>query len=413
MALAGIKARFDLQVRSPSAIADDVWAMTRGEEGGNASTLQADSEVTLSPIARRHACASYRSEVSITGRLGRFALGMMKKKAQSLGDEFAANLRAQARRAGGAAHGRAPRRRAADIAAPRVPWWRGAVGVAVRQRLRAASHGIEADTCAALQGMLGRAPWTRPSALLARRPRGQAARRRCHAGGDDERARARAARARQPGAHRRSCSGIRGAADGGLRIGAFTRHARNRRLRRCCSARPPSCGRPPRKIANATVRNMGTIGGSISFADPGLDYPPALVAAGASIEIAGAAGRRESSARDVLRRLVHDRARARRDSSPRCSCASRASRGAAYVQARPRRRRLRDRVGRGVLHRADEPVRAAIGACGPTPLRRRRRRRAAVRATAATPPSRSAGALLEPAPIRSTTCAAAPTTGAC
>jgi hypothetical protein len=28
----------------------------------------------------------------VTGRLGRFALGMMKKKAQSLGDEFALNL---------------------------------------------------------------------------------------------------------------------------------------------------------------------------------------------------------------------------------------------------------------------------------------------------------------------------------
>ena len=39
------------------------------------------------------------------------------------------------------------------------------------------------------------------------------------------------------------------------------------------------------KIANPTVRNMGTIGGSIAFADPGADYPPALVAANAEIEI--------------------------------------------------------------------------------------------------------------------------------
>jgi len=46
------------------------------------------------------------------------------------------------------------------------------------------------------------------------------------------------------------------------------------------------------QIANATVRNMGTIGGSISFADPGLDYPPALVAAGAMVEIASVEGRR-------------------------------------------------------------------------------------------------------------------------
>ena len=45
---------------------------------------------------------------------------------------------------------------------------------------------------------------------------------------------------------------------------------------------------------------MGTIGGSISFADPGLDYPPALVAAGAAIEIAGPSGRRRVAAADFF-----------------------------------------------------------------------------------------------------------------
>lgn len=54
------------------------------------------------------------------------------------------------------------------------------------------------------------------------------------------------------------------------------------------------------QIANATVRNMGTIGGSISFADPAADYPPALVAANARIEIAGPAGRREVSVSDFF-----------------------------------------------------------------------------------------------------------------
>ncbi len=91
VALAGVKARFDLQVEVTERLADGVRAMTRGEEGGNASTLQATSEVRLSPIAEgTH--VDYRSDVAVTGRLGRFALGMMKKKAQSLGDEFAANL---------------------------------------------------------------------------------------------------------------------------------------------------------------------------------------------------------------------------------------------------------------------------------------------------------------------------------
>ena len=85
--------------------------------------------------------------------------------------------------------------------------------------------------------------------------------------------------------------GIRSESDGRVRIGAFTRHAETAV---CALLRGPAgvVRQAASKIANATVRNMGTIGGSISFADPGLDYPPALVAAGASIEIAGTSGRR-------------------------------------------------------------------------------------------------------------------------
>ena len=51
VALAGVKARFDLQVEVTERLADGVRATTRGEEGGNASTLQATSEVRLSPVA--------------------------------------------------------------------------------------------------------------------------------------------------------------------------------------------------------------------------------------------------------------------------------------------------------------------------------------------------------------------------
>jgi carbon monoxide dehydrogenase subunit G len=91
MAMAGIKARFDMQVEITRRDAHNVWATTRGEEGGRASTLQADSQITLAADGPG-TLVSYHSDVSITGRLGRFALGMMKKKAQNLGDEFAANL---------------------------------------------------------------------------------------------------------------------------------------------------------------------------------------------------------------------------------------------------------------------------------------------------------------------------------
>ncbi len=93
--------------------------------------------------------------------------------------------------------------------------------------------------------------------------------------------------------------GVRIEGDGRVRIGAFTRHRETSE----CLALSGTAAVVPRaaaQIANATVRNMGTIGGSISFADPGLDYPPAIVAAGAEIEIASASGRRRIAAKDFF-----------------------------------------------------------------------------------------------------------------
>ena len=88
-------------------------------------------------------------------------------------------------------------------------------------------------------------------------------------------------------------------ADGIVRLGAFTRH---RETATCSSPLGASAvvRDAASQIASATVRNMGTIGGAIAFADPGLDYPPALVAAGARVEIAGADGRRTVSAGDFF-----------------------------------------------------------------------------------------------------------------
>ena len=87
--------------------------------------------------------------------------------------------------------------------------------------------------------------------------------------------------------------------DGSVRIGAFTRH----RETAACALPLGACAvvkDAASKIANATVRNMGTIGGSVAFADPGLDYPPALVAAGALIEIASRGARRTLTAREFF-----------------------------------------------------------------------------------------------------------------
>jgi carbon-monoxide dehydrogenase medium subunit len=93
--------------------------------------------------------------------------------------------------------------------------------------------------------------------------------------------------------------GIAQLPDGGVRIGAFTRH-RESASHAALSGEAAVISSAASQIANATVRNMGTIGGSIAFADPALDYPPALVALGASIEISGAQGQRVVSARDFF-----------------------------------------------------------------------------------------------------------------
>jgi carbon-monoxide dehydrogenase medium subunit len=94
-------------------------------------------------------------------------------------------------------------------------------------------------------------------------------------------------------------SGIADLADGGLRIGAMTRHAVTAMEMRLTGTLAV-LRNAARQIANPVVRNMGTNGGSIAFADPAADYPPALVAANAEVEIANAAGRRRVAAQDFF-----------------------------------------------------------------------------------------------------------------
>jgi carbon-monoxide dehydrogenase medium subunit len=94
-------------------------------------------------------------------------------------------------------------------------------------------------------------------------------------------------------------AGITRAGDGSVRIGAMTRH-------RATAASPDLRGgqtvvrHAASVIANPPVRNMGTMGGSIALADPGADYPPALVAADAEIELAGTNGSRRVKAGDFF-----------------------------------------------------------------------------------------------------------------
>ena len=66
---------------------------TRGQENTNASRLTAKSELTLTASGDDATRVHYKSDVQVVGRLAKFGLGIMKKKAKTLGAEFAENFR--------------------------------------------------------------------------------------------------------------------------------------------------------------------------------------------------------------------------------------------------------------------------------------------------------------------------------
>lgn len=80
----------------------------------------------------------------------------------------------------------------------------------------------------------------------------------------------------------------------GIRIGAMTTHnelAADDRLVGAAAVLRSAAG----QIAHDAIRHVGTIGGSIAHADPSADWPTAITAADASIEIASASGTRTVS----------------------------------------------------------------------------------------------------------------------
>jgi carbon-monoxide dehydrogenase medium subunit len=96
--------------------------------------------------------------------------------------------------------------------------------------------------------------------------------------------------------------GIEEKIDGGLRIGAMTTHAGLAALQPA-AAGPRLLAQAARVVAYPAIRARGTIGGSVALADPAADYPVALQAADATIEVGGPTGTRMIKARDFFRGL--------------------------------------------------------------------------------------------------------------
>lgn len=89
VALGPIKTAFNLTVEVTEQQPPTKWVgVTRGEEGGKASSLNAQSILELILVDGGKTEVRYASEVSIFGRLGKFGLGMMKKRAESVAEDF-------------------------------------------------------------------------------------------------------------------------------------------------------------------------------------------------------------------------------------------------------------------------------------------------------------------------------------
>ena len=80
--------------------------------------------------------------------------------------------------------------------------------------------------------------------------------------------------------------------DGSLRIGALVRH-NHLVANDIIAARYPTIAAAAPQIADPLVRNLGTIGGSLTHADPSGDLGSVMLALGASVILKSSAGERE------------------------------------------------------------------------------------------------------------------------
>lgn len=95
--------------------------------------------------------------------------------------------------------------------------------------------------------------------------------------------------------------GLSGIAEsgGGLRIGALARHADVGASDAVARLAPLVAAAVPH-VAHPAIRNRGTFGGSIAFADPFAEFPACALALDASMIVAGPGGERAVAARDFF-----------------------------------------------------------------------------------------------------------------
>jgi len=286
-----IKARFEVTVEVTKEIEpSEVHSRTTGQEGTRASLLTSDNLLKLSVISENKTRVDYTSDVSVSGRLGKYGLGMMQKYTNKIADEFVANFR------------EAIDPKEASVPSPSEyptgpSLWqkflslvqfgfgkidRGAGSTTetntkkfllpasvkeASQLLVSQKERVLISGGATLVAMLN-ANLIKPSSFVSLK-------------GIDE------------------IKGIRQNENGSISIGAFSRHAETANSG-LLTGSLSGVRNAASKIANPTVRNMGTIGGSLAFADPAADYAPALIAADAEVELASSSGNRRIKASDFF-----------------------------------------------------------------------------------------------------------------
>ena len=90
--------------------------------------------------------------------------------------------------------------------------------------------------------------------------------------------------------------------NGTVEIGALTRHAQAERSD-IIAKHAPLIARAMPHIGHPAIRNRGTLGGSIAFADPAAELPACLLALDGEVEAAGPNGRRTIRAADFFKGL--------------------------------------------------------------------------------------------------------------
>jgi aerobic carbon-monoxide dehydrogenase medium subunit len=89
---------------------------------------------------------------------------------------------------------------------------------------------------------------------------------------------------------------------GTIEIGALTRHAAAERSE-TVAKHAPLIARALPHIGHAAIRNRGTLGGSIAFADPAAELPACLLALDGEVDVTGPKGKRTVKAGDFFKGL--------------------------------------------------------------------------------------------------------------